>query len=137
MAIPAGVPAGRDAGRAGLDRDAARLRHRLRPACWCCGSGEPDLPRPFRTPLVWFVAPMGALSACVSDVLPAVATPGMRLIIWLAIGLVIYFVYGIRKHPKLAGQQGAERVRVFAVEWRSCALVTFSAHDDRHFPLSA
>jgi APA family basic amino acid/polyamine antiporter len=61
---------------------------------------EPNLPRPFKTPWVWFVAPMGAISA-----LGLMASlPGRtwaRLLIWLAIGLAIYFSYGIRK-SKLA-----------------------------------
>jgi APA family basic amino acid/polyamine antiporter len=61
---------------------------------------EPNLPRPFKTPWVWAVAPLGALSA-----LGLMASlPGRtwaRLLIWLAIGLAIYFSYGIRK-SKLA-----------------------------------
>jgi len=32
---------------------------------------QPDLPRPFKTPAVWFVAPAGAASSVFSDVLPA------------------------------------------------------------------
>jgi APA family basic amino acid/polyamine antiporter len=65
---------------------------------------EPDLHRPFRTPLMWFVAPMGVLSSLyLMWYLPLVAWE--RLGIWLAIGLAIYFLYGIR-HSKLA--QGGE-----------------------------
>ena len=61
---------------------------------------EPNLPRPFKTPWVWVVAPLGAVSALGL----MFALPGRtwaRLLIWLAIGLVIYFSYGIRK-SKLA-----------------------------------
>ena len=62
---------------------------------------EPNLPRTFKTPWVWFVAPMGALSA-----LGLMASlPGRtwaRLLGWLAFGLLIYFAYGVRK-SKLAG----------------------------------
>ena len=57
---------------------------------------EPNLPRTFKTPWVWFVAPMGALSALAL----MAALPGRtwaRLLGWLAIGLIIYFAYGIRK----------------------------------------
>ena len=56
---------------------------------------EPDRPRPFRVPGVWFVT-LGGASACffVMYGLPAHAWP--RFGIWLVIGLVVYFVYGYR-----------------------------------------
>jgi APA family basic amino acid/polyamine antiporter len=61
---------------------------------------EPNLPRTFSTPAVWFVGPMGAISA----IYLMASLPWRtweRLLIWLAIGLVIYFGYGVRK-SKLA-----------------------------------
>jgi APA family basic amino acid/polyamine antiporter len=66
----------------------------------CCGVlvlriREPQLNRPFRTPMVYVVAPLGAASA----LFLMAGLPGdtwIRLAIWLAIGLVIYFAYGIR-----------------------------------------
>lgn len=61
---------------------------------------EPHLPRVFKTPLVWFVAPAGALSALYLMVSLPWRT-WERLLIWLFIGLVIYFSYGVRK-SKLA-----------------------------------
>jgi APA family basic amino acid/polyamine antiporter len=61
---------------------------------------EPNLPRVFKTPAVWFVAPAGALSAAyLMKSLPLVTW--RRLIIWFVIGMVIYFAYSIR-HSKLA-----------------------------------
>ncbi len=57
---------------------------------------EPGLHRPFRTPWVWFVAPMGILSSLVLMYGLPLRT-WTRLIGWLAVGMVIYFVYGIRK----------------------------------------
>jgi len=61
---------------------------------------EPNLPRVFKTPAVWFVAPAGAFSAAyLMKALPPVTWE--RLAIWFVIGMVIYFSYGIRK-SKLA-----------------------------------
>ena len=61
---------------------------------------EPELPRTFKTPLVWIVAPLGALSALyLMWFLPW--RTWERLIIWFVIGMVIYFVYGVRR-SKLA-----------------------------------
>jgi APA family basic amino acid/polyamine antiporter len=61
---------------------------------------EPNLIRPFKTPWVWFVAPAGVLSSLYLMWYLPLRT-WERLFIWLAIGLVIYFGYGIRK-SKLA-----------------------------------
>src|SRR5436305_13837309 len=56
---------------------------------------EPNLPRTFKTPVVWFVGPMGALSALyLMASLPW--RTWERLIIWFAFGIVIYFGYGVR-----------------------------------------
>ncbi len=66
---------------------------------------EPNLPRKFTTPWVWFVAPAGALSALLlMGALPW--STWLRLIIWFAIGIVIYFFYGVR-HSRLAQPPGA------------------------------
>jgi APA family basic amino acid/polyamine antiporter len=61
---------------------------------------EPNLARPFKTPLVWFVAPAGVLSALYLMWYLPLRT-WMRLGIWLAIGMVIYFGYS-RTRSKLA-----------------------------------
>jgi APA family basic amino acid/polyamine antiporter len=64
---------------------------------------EPKLARPFKTPLVWFVAPAGVLSALyLMYYLPW--RTWERLLIWLGIGLVLYFLYGYKK-SKLARPQ--------------------------------
>jgi APA family basic amino acid/polyamine antiporter len=65
---------------------------------------EPNLPRPFKTPLVWFVAPMGALSAAYLMAYLDQET-WIRLLVWLVIGLTIYFLYS-RKHSRLAVGSG-------------------------------
>ena len=61
---------------------------------------EPNLHRPFKTPFVWLTAPAGMIFCFyLMSALPW--RTWERLFIWLAIGLVIYFVYG-RSHSNLA-----------------------------------
>jgi APA family basic amino acid/polyamine antiporter len=61
---------------------------------------EPNLPRRFKTPWVWFVAPAGALSA-LALMLSLPWPTWRRLLIWFALGIIVYFCYGVRK-SKLA-----------------------------------
>lgn len=61
---------------------------------------RPDLHRPFRTPAIWFVAPAGALSALFL-MLGLPLDTWIRLLVWMAIGLAIYFLYGLRKQEPL------------------------------------
>ena len=61
---------------------------------------EPDLARKFKTPWIWFVAPMGAVSSLVL-MLSLPKTTWTRLGLWFVIGMVVYFSYGVRK-SKLA-----------------------------------
>jgi basic amino acid/polyamine antiporter, APA family len=57
---------------------------------------DPHLERPFKTPLVWVTAPLGTIfSVYLMCQLPS--DTWIRLVIWMGIGLLIYFVYGIRK----------------------------------------
>jgi len=61
---------------------------------------EPELPRKFTTPVVWFVAPAGAASAiALMSALPL--TTWIRLVVWFVIGMIIYASYGVY-HSKLA-----------------------------------
>lgn len=64
---------------------------------------RPELQRPFRTPLVPLVPLIGiGFSAWLIWGLPTITYE--RFLIWLGIGCVVYFSYGIR-HSKLAGRQ--------------------------------
>jgi len=63
---------------------------------------EPNLPRPFKTPAVWLVAPLGAISA-LSLMVALPWRTWERLIIWFVVGIVIYFAYGVG-HSKLASK---------------------------------
>jgi APA family basic amino acid/polyamine antiporter len=56
----------------------------------------PNAARPFRTPLVWVVGPLGVLICGFMMVSLGWAT-WIRLVIWTIAGLFIYFFYG-RKH---------------------------------------
>jgi basic amino acid/polyamine antiporter, APA family len=56
---------------------------------------EPNLPRAFKTPAYWIVAPLGAASALYLMIsLPWVTW--RRLLVWFVLGMIVYFGYGIR-----------------------------------------
>ena len=60
---------------------------------------DPEIHRPFRTPAFWLVAPLGILS-CGYLMYKLPPDTWARLLVWMAIGFVIYFTYGCR-HSKL------------------------------------
>ena len=60
---------------------------------------HPQLPRPFRTPLVPVVPILGVVMSGLLIVSLSYWTQ-LRLIVWLLIGLVIYFTYGV-KHSRV------------------------------------
>ncbi len=64
---------------------------------------RPDLERPFRVKGVWVVAPLGIIFAvALMATLPI--TTWIRLAVWLAIGLVIYFTYARRRTTERMGR---------------------------------
>ena len=68
---------------------------------------RPNIPRPFRTPFVPVVPILGIL-ICGYMMYGLPHDTWVRLLVWMAIGLAIYFLYGIRnsriaKDPALAG----------------------------------
>ena len=60
---------------------------------------EPERPRPFRVPLVWLVAPLGA-AACAFIMVGLPPQAWERFGLWLLLGLAVYAAYGYR-HSKL------------------------------------
>ncbi len=60
---------------------------------------HPELPRAFKTPLVPLVPILGIL-ACVAMMISLPGDTWIRLILWLAVGFIIYFGYSI-KNSKL------------------------------------
>ncbi len=60
---------------------------------------DPDMPRQFKTPLVPFV-PLLGIFFCGAMIAGLGWTNWLRLFVWLALGLIIYFVYS-KKNSKL------------------------------------
>jgi APA family basic amino acid/polyamine antiporter len=76
---------------------------------WILRVKRPELHRPFKTPLVPFVPIMGILISG----LMMVALPGdtwLRLLVWLLIGMAVYFGYG-RRHSRVQAAVASERSR--------------------------
>ncbi|MCF7986345.1 MAG: amino acid permease [Methylovulum sp.] len=61
---------------------------------------KPDMPRPFRSPLSPLIPVLGMLSCgALMAFLPSITW--LRFVVWLAIGLIIYFAYSMQ-HSQLA-----------------------------------
>jgi APA family basic amino acid/polyamine antiporter len=66
---------------------------------WVLRRRHPELPRPFKTPGVPLVPIMGiVVSAYLMYNLPGITW--LRLIVWLALGMIVYFAYG-RSHSRV------------------------------------
>jgi APA family basic amino acid/polyamine antiporter len=70
----------------------------------------PDVPRPFRTPWVPFVPIAGGV-ICLAQMIGLPIATWERLIVWLAVGLVVYFGYSHRH-----AIAGTSRSRALSVE---------------------
>lgn len=67
---------------------------------WVLRYSQPAIPRPFKVPLVPLV-PLLGMGFCFYLMVGLPWSTWERLIIWMALGLVIYFAYGIR-HSRIA-----------------------------------
>jgi basic amino acid/polyamine antiporter, APA family len=68
---------------------------------------QPDLPRAFRTPAVPLI-PILAVIACVFLMLNLGTLTWWRFLVWMALGFVVYFLYGYRQ-SRLAREERQER----------------------------
>ena len=66
---------------------------------------RPDLPRAFRVPAAPLVATLATLM-CFYLMLNLKGETWVRFLIWMALGLVVYFGYG-RRHSRLGQREGA------------------------------
>ena len=73
---------------------------------WWLRVKEPDRPRPFRTPFVPLVPILGIV-VCVFLMSRLPVEAWERLVVWLAVGLAIYFFYG--RHRSVAAKSEAAR----------------------------
>src|SRR5437588_8608456 len=81
---------------------------------------NPDANRPFRAPLVPLIPILGILT-CLLLMFSLPAENWYRLIIWLGIGLLIYFFYG-RKHSVMAQERSLDHeLRTHGVGGRAVA----------------
>lgn len=65
---------------------------------------SPEIHRPFRTPIIWVVAPLGVIS-CGYLMYKLPPDTWARLFVWMAVGFVIYFAYS-RRHSKARSTGG-------------------------------
>ncbi len=73
----------------------------------CCGilvlrHTQPDLPRAFKTPFVPWVPVLGAIFS-LAQMISLPFDTWLRLFMWIAVGLVIYFLYSMR-HSRMRKQ---------------------------------
>ncbi len=62
---------------------------------------QPEINRPFRVPLSPFIPGFGAL-ICLYLVFSLSRMTHLRFLIWLAAGIIVYFIYGFRKSSQAA-----------------------------------
>ncbi len=67
---------------------------------------DPDAPRAFKTPLVPFV-PLAGIAVCLFMMVFLPADTWLRLVVWMAVGLDLYYLYGMRR-SRLADREGSK-----------------------------
>jgi len=69
---------------------------------------NPQMPRPYRVPFYPFTPALGIL-LCLLLIISLSHTTQIRFLIWMAIGIIGYFVYGYR-HSVLNKAANAEKI---------------------------
>lgn len=64
---------------------------------------DPNINRPFKTPLYWFVCPLGAI-VCLFMIASEGPENWIRLFVWLIIGFAVYFGYSVKHSHVRKGQ---------------------------------
>jgi basic amino acid/polyamine antiporter, APA family len=70
---------------------------------WVMRHTRPEIVRPFKTPWVPIVPIMG-MASCLYLMLGLPWATWLRLVVWMLIGLIVYFAYG-RQHSKVGNQE--------------------------------
>ena len=83
----------------------------------CCGviilrRKDPNRPRPFRVPMVPLFPILGVIF-CFALMLSLPIETWIRFFVWLAIGLLIYFLYGVRNSKLARGIDVGETENIF------------------------
>jgi APA family basic amino acid/polyamine antiporter len=81
---------------------------------WVLRYTKPDVPRPFRTPLVPLV-PILAVITCMGMMYGLGRDTWERLIIWMVLGLGVYVLYGVR-HSRVGQEVGYRRETLLKVD---------------------
>jgi APA family basic amino acid/polyamine antiporter len=66
---------------------------------WILRHTHPEFKRPFKVPFVPLIPILG-IATCIGQMLFLPAITWMQIILWMIVGLVIYFCYGY-KHSKI------------------------------------
>lgn len=66
---------------------------------------NPELHRPFRTPMIWFVGPAGAAASFYLMYSLPLDT-WIRLAVWMIAGVILYFCYGKANAERVRNQKG-------------------------------
>jgi APA family basic amino acid/polyamine antiporter len=81
---------------------------------WVLRYTKPDVPRPFRTPLVP-VVPILAVITCVGMMYGLGRDTWERLVIWMVLGLGVYVMYGVR-NSRVGKEIGFQRSTLIKVD---------------------